>query len=149
MELRMPHPSASKTPHLLTIGPSENLDTDNDYYVIVNGGGEGFGGHKFTASELSITTEAGELESIEVTQSGYPAFREVLNQLRLEVEDFGWAEPDIDALFEDVEVATRDGVSYAFTFGPGSRLGMTVAATAVCGTNGFCELTYLVTPVVR
>jgi hypothetical protein len=133
----------------LTIGPSENLDTDNDYYLIVNGGGEGFGGHKFTVSELSIGAADGQLESIEATQSGYPAFREVLNQLRLEVDDFGWAEPDIDALFDDVEVATRDGVPYEFTFGPGSRLGINVTATARCGTDGFCVLTYLVTPVVR
>ncbi len=133
----------------LTIGPSENLDTDNDYYLIVNGGGEGYGGYKFTVSELSIVTADGLLESIEATQSGYPAFREVLNQLRLEVDDFGWPEPDIDALFEDVEVASRDDVPYEFTFGPGSRLGITVAATALCGTDGFCVLTYLVTPVVR
>ncbi len=133
----------------LAIGPSENLDTDNDYYLIVNGGGEGYGGYKFTVSELSIVTADGLLESIDATQSGYPAFREVLNQLRAEVDDFGWPEPDIDKLFEDVEFATRDGVPYEFTFGPGSRLGITVSATARCGTDGFCELTYLVTPVVR
>jgi hypothetical protein len=73
----------------------------------------------------------------------------VLNQLRLEVDDFGWPEPDIDALFENVEAASRAGVPYEFTFGPGSRLGITVSATARCGTDGFCALTYEVTPVVR
>jgi hypothetical protein len=56
----------------LTIGPSENLDTDNDYYLVVNGGGEGHGGFKFTVSDLSLLTQAGRLESIHATQAGSP-----------------------------------------------------------------------------
>lgn len=139
---------------ILAIGPSDNDDTDNDYYLIVNGGGEGFGGHKFTLNSLSLVTEGGVLTRVSGVQSStsqdsYLTFREVLNRLTNDVDEFGWPEPDRDALFDQVNAATAQGEGYDFTFGEGDRLGISVSATARCGPDGYCQLEYLVAPVVR
>lgn len=133
----------------LDIGPSDNFDTDNEYYLILNGGGEGPGGAKFTVGQLSITTADGVIAGISTQSLGAMPFREAYNVLSGEVEEFGWSAPDRDAIFADVEQATRDGVPYEVSFGPGDRLGMSVLGTASCEPSGFCVLGYDVTPAVR
>lgn len=133
----------------LTIGPSESFDTDNEYYLIVSGGGEGHGGAKFTVGQLSITTADGVVAGIRTQSLGAVPFREAYNAMLGEVEKFGWSAPDRDAIFAQVEQATRDGVPYDVSSGPGDRLGMTVVFTARCETSGFCLVEYDVTPSVR
>jgi hypothetical protein len=132
----------------LQIGPSENFDTDNEYYLIVNGGGEGPGGAKFTVGQMSITTADGAISQIRTQSLDAVPFREVYNVLVDDVEKFGWPAPDREAIFAQVEQATRDGVPYDVTFGPGDRLGMVVTAVSSCQPNGFCVLGYVVTPPI-
>ena len=133
---------------VLTIGPSDNFDTDNEYYLIVNGGGEGYGGAKFTAGQVSITTADGIVALIRTQALASVPFRNAYNELLGEVDKFGWPEPDTDALFAQVEQATRDGVPHEFSFGPGDRLGMIVTGTARCEPTGFCIVEYEVAPPI-
>ena len=132
-----------------TVGPSFNDDTDNDYYLIVNGGGEGYGGTKLTVSELTVRTEGGLVTGLVATASGAMPFRDALNLMLGDVEEFGWAEPDTTALFASVKESTTAGEPYEFTFGPGNRLGFEIAATAKCEPTGFCVVEYDVAPTVR
>ena len=132
-----------------TIGPSENFDTDNDYYLIVNGGGEGYGGKRFTVSQLSITTVGGEIEKISAQSSAILPFRNALRSLSAQVDEFGWQPLDDDAIFADVNQAVTAGVPFEFTAGPGDRLGMGVAAKATCQPTGSCAIEYDMTPAVR
>ena len=132
-----------------TIGPSANLDTDNDYYLIINGGGEGYGGKKFTASEVSITSVGGDITTIGSRASAAVPFRLALKTLGGQSEEFGWRPLDDDAIFAAVNRATTAGEPYQFTAGPGDRLGITVSAIASCEPMGACVLQYIVTPGVR
>lgn len=133
----------------VTIGPSDNFDTDNDYYLIINGAGEGYGGTKLTVSELTITSEGGLLTGVSAVASGSLPFRNALNLMLGDVAEFGWPAPDTAALFQEVESATRAGTPYEFTFGPGDRLGFTISATASCATSGYCAVRYDAAPRVR
>lgn len=132
-----------------TIGPSENFDTDNDYYLIANGGGEGYGGKRFTVSQLSITTAGGEISHIIAQSSGIVPFRIALNDLGAQAAEFGWQPLDTDAIFADVNTSVAAGEPFGFTAGPGDRLGMGVAASANCDQSGSCIVEYDITPEVR
>lgn len=132
-----------------TIGPSENFDTDNDYYLIVNGGGEGFGGKRFTVSQLDITTSGGEISHIIAQSSEILPFRLAVNSLGAEAAEFGWQPLDTDAIFADVNRSVAAGEPFGFTVAPGQRLGMGVAASASCGQSGSCTVEYDITPAVR
>lgn len=131
------------------IGPSDSFDTDNDYYLIVSGGGEGHGGHKFTVSELTVTTADGVIESIHAVASGALPFRLALKTIQDQADEFGWPPPDTTSVFAQVEDATRAGQPYEVASEAGSRLGITVSVTASCDTSGYCLLGYDVTPQVR
>ncbi|MBX3098895.1 MAG: hypothetical protein KF761_04890 [Salinibacterium sp.] len=131
-----------------TIGPSFHDDTDNDYYLIINGGGEGHGGTWLTVSELTVTSKNGLVTGIAALASGALPFRDALALLQGHSEEFGWAPPDMTALFAEVEDATRAGTSYEFTFGPGDRLGFDISATASCESTGFCVVQYDAAPRV-
>jgi len=133
----------------VSIGPSNNDDTDNSYYLILNGGGDGHGGAKFTTSEVDVTTADGQITNVAAVAGQAEPFRIVLNALDKQLEEFGWTAPDRTALFEMVEQATNKGEPYEFSYGPGDRLGMSVTATAQCETSGYCLLRYDVAPVVR
>jgi hypothetical protein len=132
-----------------TIGPSDNFDTDNDYYLIANGGGEGFGGKKFTVSELSITTVGGEISHIVAQSSGAVPFRVALNDVGAQAEEFGWQPLDTDAIFADVSQSVAAGEPFGFTAGPGDRLGIVVAASVTCDQSSPCSVEYDITPAVR
>ncbi|MBC7591022.1 MAG: hypothetical protein H7226_08270 [Salinibacterium sp.] len=131
-----------------SIGPSENFDTDNDYYLIVNGGGEGYGGKRFTVSQLDITTVGGEIQTISAQSSAILPFRITLSSLSAQVDEFGWDPLDENAIFSDVNVAITAGVPYEFATSTGDRLGMAVSATARCQPEGSCVTEYDVTPAV-
>jgi hypothetical protein len=131
------------------IGPSDNLDTDNDYYLIVNGGGEGFGGKKFTVSQLEVTTVGGEISRIVARSSGTAPFRLALNSLGTEAEEFGWPPLDTGGIFASVGDDVAAGEPYGFTVGPGGRLGMDVSAGVACQPAGACIVEYDMTPAVR
>lgn len=133
----------------VTIGPSDNAETDNDYYLIVNGGGEGHGGTKLTVTQLDIVTADGAVSQIRAVTSASLPFRMALNDMSGNAEEFGWPAPDTTALFAQVAQASKDNVGFEFTLGPGDRLGITVSATATCQTSGFCAVEYDVTPSVR
>ena len=131
-----------------TVGPSFHDDTDNDYYLIVSGGGEGYGGTKVTVSEVSITSADGLVTGLSAVASGAMPFRNALNLMLGKVEEFGWEAPDTAALFAKVEDATRAEEPYEFTFGPGGRLGFDISMTANCESSGFCVVRYDVAPTV-
>ena len=131
-----------------TIGPSFHDDTDNDYYVIINGGGEGHGGTWLTVSELTVTAKGGLVTELSAVASGALPFRDALALLQGHSDEFGWQTPDMTALFANVEDATRAGTGYEFTFGPGDRLGFQISATATCEPTGFCVVQYDAVPRV-
>lgn len=132
----------------ITIGPKSSGDVELDYSLIVNGGGESPGGAKLVVTELTITTADGEITSIVGPNRSVLTFRFLLDQLTKRGEDFDW-QIDRDAVFAQVEAATRAGAPYTLEFGPGDRLGVQIAATADCDTSGYCQLEYVVTPAVR
>lgn len=131
----------------VTVGPSQHEDTDNDYYLIVNGGGDGYGGHRFTASEFTLTTTGGVLSSITALSSPPVPFRLALDTLEKQVEEFGWPAVDRAAVFD--QVGEAGGGDYSFVLGPGDRLGMSVTATAECAASGPCVVKYDIVPAAR
>ena len=62
----------------------DNLDVQLDYDLILNGGGEGAGGIRVTASEIRIATAGGLLESVEADLVDVLPFRQALDQQRRE-----------------------------------------------------------------
>ncbi|MGX5679823.1 hypothetical protein [Schumannella luteola] len=123
----------------------DNLDVQLDYDLILNGGGEGAGGLRLTASEIRITTVGGLLTSVEADLVDVLPFRQALDRFERESESFGWS-LDRDAIFAMVEEATRAGEPYEVTAGPSDRVGLTLSATAFCDTSGYCALTYTAAP---
>jgi len=133
----------------ITIGPKDNGDTTLDYYLIVNGGGEGQGGDKFTVSKLTIETKDGVVSKVSAPLSEILNFRQTLAKLEKKAPLFGWDISSEASIYDTVEKATRDGSPYSFTFGPADAVGVPVAATANCDTSGYCVVEYDVTPAVR
>ncbi len=133
----------------ITIGPKDNGDVLLDYYLIVNGGGAGVGGDKFTVSQLSITTSGGVVTHVTAPLSEVLNFRQTLSLLQAKAELFGWDISDVEAIYDQVADATQDGVPYEFTFGPADAAGVPVSATANCDTTGYCVVEYDVAPAVR
>lgn len=133
----------------LTLEPKNTGDTTLDYSLIVNGAGEGPGGAKFIVSEITIETAGGVITSVHAPLSEVRNFRQTLDYLVGKAEIFGWDTSGVDAIYQQVEDATRDGVPYEFTFGPADRVGVPIAATASCDTTGYCLVEYDVTPAVR
>jgi hypothetical protein len=133
----------------ITIGPKDNGDVTLDYYLIVNGGAPGQGGDKFTVSQLTIETAGGVISRVSAPLSEVLNFRQTLDKLTKKAQLFGWDVSGTDAIFAQVEQATRDGVAYSFTFGPADAVGVPVAATASCDPTGYCLVEYDVTPAVR
>jgi hypothetical protein len=133
----------------ITIGPKDNGDVTLDYYLIVNGGAPGQGGDKFTVSQLTIETTDGVVSRVSAPLSEVLNFRQTLAKLTAKAELFGWDTSGTDAIFAQVEQATRDKVPYSFTFGPADAVGVPVSATATCDTSGYCVVEYDVTPAVR
>lgn len=123
----------------------DNLDVQLDYDLIVNGGGEGPGGARFVASEITIVTAGGLVSTVSANLADVANFRQTVDRLAGEAETFGW-EFDRDAIFALAEEFTRAGTPYEFTLGPGDRVGMLVSATASCDTGGFCALRYDASP---
>ncbi len=133
----------------LVLEPIDNLDTQLDYDLIINGAGEGPGGARFTVTEISIVTENGVITKVSAPLREVVNFRQTLNYLLAKADVFGWDTSGVDAIFQSAEDATRAGEGYEFTFGPGDRTGVNFSATAQCDTSGFCLVRYDVTPRVR
>ena len=133
----------------ITIGPKGNGDVVLDYYLIVNGGGEGLGGDKFTVSQLTIETANGVVSKVSAPLSEVLNFRQTLDKLEKKADLFGWDVSNEQAIFDSVEQATHDKVPYSFTLGPNDKVGVPVSATANCDTTGYCVVEYDVTPAVR
>jgi hypothetical protein len=129
-----------------TLGPIDQGDTRLDYRLIVNGGGEEPGGLQIVVSTFSITTVDGVVQSVTAPLRSPMTFRETLNAMLADADTYGWS-IDTDAIYEQVEAASRAGEPYAFTAGPGDRIGVPVAATADCVQ--VCTLTFSMTPAVR
>ncbi len=128
------------------IGPnSEGLE----YKFTFNGGGTGFGGDKLRVSQLSITTEDGLITEIEAPIVEVDNFRTTVNGFIKQSELFGWDMSGLDALYDRVGEATKNGEGYEFTFGPADLVGVPVSATAQCDVTGFCLVTYLISPGLR
>lgn len=124
-------------------------DTLLDYDLIVNGGGQAPGGGRFVASEVTIVTSGGVIESVSAQLTDVLNFRQTLAALQDKAQVWGWDTSGLDAIFATAEQATRDGVGYEFTFGPADRAGVAMAATADCTTSGFCVVTYTATPATE
>lgn len=139
-------PLGLKADDTLTIGPHIS---GADYYLIVNGGGAGQGGDKFTVTQMTITTQGGVITDVHAPLSDVVNFRKTLTYLLQKAEIFGWDTSGVQAIYDKVEVATHDGVPYQFGFGPSNLAGVPVSATASCGTDGYCQVEYDVTPAVR
>jgi hypothetical protein len=133
----------------ITIGPKDNGDTVLDYYLIVDGGGQGLGGDKFTVSQLTIQTTDGVVSKVSAPLSEVLNFRQTLAKLEAKADLFGWDISGADAIFDKVAQASRDDAAYSFTFGPGDKVGVPIAATANCDPTGYCVVEYDVTPAVR
>ena len=133
----------------LTLEPIDNIDTVLDYDLIVNGGGEGYGGGRFVSSTITIVTENGVVTLLSTTLREVLNFRETLAMLQGKADLWGWDVSGTDEIFATVEAATRAGETYEFTFGPADKAGVPVAATARCDTTGYCLVEYTVTPAVR
>jgi hypothetical protein len=132
----------------LTVGPLDSGDVQLDYRLILNGGGEYPGGMQLVVTQFTLTTADGQLQSIVAPVRQVLNFRQTLDALLKRADDLGW-QIDTDAIFAQVEQATRAGEPYEFTVGPSDRVGFDVSATASCDPSGFCALTYTVTPAVR
>lgn len=128
----------------LAIEPPE---TSLSYSVAIFGGGAEPGGLTINASELSIETDDGELVAVRVPVSGGSTFSGLLNELRADAEKYGWDVSDADRYVEEMGEATRAGVPYSFSFGPGNALGVAVTATANCEAFG-CVVEFEVAPRV-
>lgn len=132
-----------------TIGPSDYGDRDNDYYVIISGGGEGYGGTKLTVSELTITTQGGLVTGLSAPVSGELPFRNALALLQDNVDEFGWNPLNATGIFNDWVAATSAGDTYSFAVGPGARLGFSITGVTTCRPQSLCAVEYEVTPTVR
>lgn len=130
----------------LTIGPHAS---GADYYLIVNGGAPGQGGDKFTSSSMTISTANGVISSVRTRLSDVQNFRQTLDGLVRKGELFGWDTSGVDAIYDQVNEATKNGEPYEFGFGPASAIGVPVSVTAYCDTTGYCAVEYEVTPAVR
>ncbi|MEQ1737402.1 MAG: hypothetical protein ABL886_13485 [Rhodoglobus sp.] len=133
----------------LVLEPILNLDTQLDYDLIINGGGEGPGGARFIVTEISIVTENGVITRVTAPLREVLNFRQTLNYLVAQATIFGWDTSGVDAIFQTAEDATRAGEPYEFTLGPADRTGVEFSATAECDPSGFCLVRYDVTPRVR
>ncbi len=133
----------------LVLEPILNLDTQLDYDLIINGGGEGPGGARFVVTEITIVTKNGVITSVTAPLRDVMNFRQTLNYLVAQAVVFGWDTSGVDAIFQTAEDATRASESYEFTFGPADRSGVNFSATATCDPSGFCGVSYEVTPRVR
>lgn len=133
----------------LTIGPYDTDELALDVYLVANGGGEAPGGKKFALSEITIVTSDGVVTEVRAAIRGAQGFRPTLDALLQDAPLYGWDVSGVDAIYQQVEDATRAGEGYEFTFGPGNRLGMDVAATATCDTSSSCAVEYDVAPSVR
>lgn len=120
-----------------------------EYKFIFNGGGAGFGGDKLIVSQLSITTDDGLITEIEAPIVDVANFRTTVNGFITQSELFGWDMSGLDALYDRVGDATKDGDGYEFTFGPANLVGVPVSATAQCDVTGYCLVTYLISPGLR
>lgn len=129
----------------LVIEPPE---TGLSYSVAVFGGGAAPGGLTLNASELSVETDDGELVAVRVPVSGASRFTDLLGELRADADLYGWDVSDADRYVQEMGQATRAGVPYSFSFGPGDLLGVAVTATASCETSG-CAVEFRVAPRVR
>lgn len=130
----------------LVLEPINTGDTELDYDLIINGGGEGPGGGRFTVSQITIETTGGEVSRVSAPLRDVLNFRQTLDLLLGKAEIWGWDTSGEQAIFDQVEDATREGVPYEFTFGPADHSGVAVSATASCDTTGFCVVTYDILP---
>jgi len=130
----------------------EQIDTGDtllDYDLIINGGGQGPGGGRFVASQITIVTTGGAVSSVSAQLTDVVNFRQTLTALQNKAEVWGWDVSDVESIFATAEQATRDGTGYEFTFGPADKAGVPMAATASCDTSGFCVVTYTATPATE
>lgn len=130
----------------------ERIDTGDtllDYDLIINGGGEGFGGGRFVVTDITIVTQGGVVTSVSAPLRDVVNFRQTLDMLTEKAEIWGWDTAARDEAFAIADQATRDGVPYEFTFGPADKAGVPMAATASCDTSGFCAVTYTATPATE
>jgi len=132
----------------LVLKPISTGDTELDYDLIVNGGGEGLGGARLTVTQITIVTEGGVITRVSAPLREVLNFRQTLTYLLGKAELFGWDTSGTDAIFQTAEDATRAGTGYEFTFGPADATGVAFSATATCDTTGFCAVNYDVTPRV-
>ena len=132
-----------------TVGPTTYDDRDNEYYVIVNGGGEGNGGTKLTVSQLDITTEGGLVTGLTAPVSNQLPFRNALALLQSDAEEFGWPPLDQAAVFTDWVASTGAGKTYTYETTPGTRLGFGIVARVQCEPQSTCGVEYDVSPTVR
>jgi hypothetical protein len=120
-----------------------------EYKFTFNGGGAGLGGDLLIVTELAITTEDGLITEIAAPLAQVDNFRTTLSGFEQQAELFGWDMSFVDALYDRVGQATKDGVGYEFTAGPADLVGVPVSATAQCDVSGFCIVTYFVSPGLR
>jgi hypothetical protein len=132
----------------LVLEPIDNVDTVLDYDLIVNGGGAGAGGARFTVTQITIVTENGVITSLSAPLREVLNFRQTLNSLLARAELFGWDTSGVDAIYASAGDATRAGQPFEFTLGPADRAGVEFAATASCDPSGYCTVNYVVTPQV-
>jgi hypothetical protein len=122
----------------------DSVDTMLDYDLIVNGGGEGQGGARLTASEITVVTVGGLVDSVSAQFVDVLPFRNALDRLEREADAFGWT-VDREEIFATAEEATRADEPFEFTLGPVGRVGFDYTAVASCDT-GYCQLTYTASP---
>ncbi|MFM9878736.1 MAG: hypothetical protein ACKVOG_12940 [Rhodoglobus sp.] len=132
----------------LVLAPINTGDTELDYDLIINGGGEGIGGARFAVTQITIVTKGGVITRVSAPLREVLNFRQTVTYLTDKSEQFGWDTSDTDAIFTTAEDATRAGTGYEFTFGPADRTGVAFSATATCDPTGFCSVNYDVTPRV-
>jgi hypothetical protein len=120
-----------------------------EYKFTFNGGGAGFGGDLLVVSQVSITTEDGLITEITAPIAEVVNFRSTLSGFVKQSELFGWDMSFVDALYERVNQATKDGVGYEFTVGPADLVGVPVSASAQCDVTGYCLVTYFISPGLR
>jgi hypothetical protein len=131
-----------------TIGPHpEGLE----YKFTFKGGGAGAGGDQLIVSQITITTEDGLITEIAapIFSRNNGNFRQTINGFIKQSELFGWDMSFIDALYDRVNEATKDGENYEFTAGPADLVGVPVSATAECDVTGYCAVTYFISPGLR
>lgn len=133
----------------LELAPVDNVDVVLDYSLVVFGGGQPPAGMRLAVSSVTIDTADGVITRVTAPLTDTFTFRQALTELQSRAAEFGWTAPTLDDLADRVDAATRAGTPYEFTAGPGSRLGVPIAATAHCEATGFCVVEYVVTPAVR